>query len=85
MLAMAENYKKGEKIYTELKRASGDGLDSLVEVVQNGEVKVLSGDMIQIIINQDKENIARYKFRIQNFNLVSEEFDFFKIHENKIR
>ncbi|WP_165947546.1 hypothetical protein, partial [Pseudomonas aeruginosa] len=83
--AMAENYKKGEKIYTELKRASGDGLDSLVEVVQNGEVKVLSGDMIQIIINQDKENIARYKFRIQNFNLVSEEFDFFKIHENKIR
>lgn len=85
MLAMAENYKKGETIYPEFKRASGDGLDSLVELVQNGQVKVLSGDMIQIVFTQDKENIARYKFRIQNFDLVSDEFDFFKIYESKIR
>lgn len=84
MYAIAKNYKENQKIFPELIKASADGLDNLVQLISGKHVVNLSGDMINIVFSHDKENVARYKFRIQNFNLISEEFDFFSIYQSRI-
>jgi hypothetical protein len=81
---IAEDYKKGEDAEIQLKRTNAEKLEGLVQLITPRDSIFLAGDMMQLVFSQEKNNIARYKFRIQNFGLISEEFDFFNIFESKL-
>lgn len=85
LVSLTEKFKAGEAPEFELRKTQGQELQGLIQLITDKESLFLSGDMIQIIFSKEKNNVARYKFRIQNFGLVSEEFDFFSIIETKFR